>query len=126
MSRYIHLTVTDEDRENITKRGNGEGEKAGLYGEAELLRRLLEISPKCTKMEDVTKLLRITRKIEKIENEKEPVLELPDDDWGWVRGILDHDKYSSYGPPLMRRVGELLENITEAKTEKEPKLHAVE
>ena len=26
MARYIHLKVTDEDRENIKKRGNGKGE----------------------------------------------------------------------------------------------------
>ena len=125
--RYIVMSVTKEDQETRKKRADGAEEfKGGLFGQLELLRRLLEISPKCTKMADVTQLRRVDRKMEKIENDVDPVLELPQDEWDWIKGALDHDKYSSYGAPLMRRIGDLLEAVTEAKTEKEPKLHAVE
>lgn len=125
--RFINLSVTEEDRENIKKRKDGvEGAKDGLFGQVELLRRLLEVSPKTTGMTDVSTLFRITRKMEKIEEEKAPCLEIGEDEWQWIRKILDHDKYSAYGAPLMNRIGELLEAVTEAKTEKESKLHAVE
>ena len=126
MSRYINLKVTDEDRENIKKRKDGEGVKDGLFGQAELLRRLLEVSPKTKTNSDLMQLLRISRKLDKFEGEKDPVLEIAEDEFEWVKRILDHDAFGSYGPPLLRRIGELLEAVTGAKTEKESKLHAVE
>ena len=116
MSRYIHLKVTDEDREGIRKRKDGEeGAKAGLFGQVELLRRLLEISPKMKTNSDLMQLLRITRKMETIENDKEPCLEIADDDYGWLVKMLEHDAMGSYGPQLLRRIGELLETIEDSK-----------
>jgi len=125
--RYIHLVVTPEDRINIKKRQDGdESLKRGNIGQIELLQQLLEVSPKCTKMEDVTQLLRIIRKLEKIENDSAPVLEVPEDEWKWMVTILSHDRYSSYGPQALLPIGKLLEAVTEAKTEHEPHLKAVE
>src|SRR3990167_11045654 len=124
--RYLNLKVTDEDCENIKKRKDGEGVKDGLFGQAELLRRLLEVSPKTKTNSDLMQLLRISRKLDKFEGEKDPVLEIAEDEFEWVKRILDHDAFGSYGPPLLRRIGELLEAVTGAKTEKESKLHAVE
>lgn len=124
--RYVQLKVTDEDREKITKRGAGEEQyKTGIFGEVELMRRLLEISPKVTKMEDVTRLLRITRRLEKIEDSKDAVLEIPDDDLDWVKKMLDHDKWNTYGPNSIRIFGELLEKILEATSEPPSKLHRI-
>lgn len=117
MARYIPLKVTDEDRENITKRKNGEGVKEGLFGNIELLRRLLEISPKMKTNTDLMQLLRLNRKLDAIEGEKEPVLEIAQDDYGWLTKMLEHDQMGTYGPPMLRRIGELLESVTEAKSE---------
>jgi hypothetical protein len=117
--RYIPLSVTTEDRERIEKRRAGDEKlKDGLFGQVELMRRLLEISPNCKWMTDLTQLLRINRKLEKIESEVSPVLELPEDEWGWVKKILDHSEYSKYGPQFVKIFGELLEAIIEAKTER--------
>lgn len=124
--RYIELKVTDEDRENIKKRKDGvDGVKEGLFGQAELLQRLLEVSPKTTTMSDITSLSRICRKLEKIEGDKSPVLEIGEDEWSWVKKILDHDKFASYGPQLLRKIGDLLDVVMEAKSEA-GKLHVVE
>ena len=115
--RHIKLMVTDDDRAAITKRDEGKEEtKGGLFGQAELLLRLLEVSPKCTKLSDITQLLRINRKIDEIKNQESPVLELEEGEWTWVKTILDHDKYQTYGAPLLHRIGELLENIEETKS----------
>ena len=122
--RYICLKVNPEDREKIEKRRAGDEKlKDGLFGEVELIRKLLEVSPKVMKMDDVTRLLRITRKLEKIEDQEHPILEIPDDEWEWVKGILNHEKYGTYGPQFMRTFGELLEAILEAKCEPPSKLH---
>ena len=127
MARYIHLKVTDEDREGIQKRQAVEGGATpGLFGQIELLRRLLEVSPKMKTNSDLMQLLRITRKMEAIENDKAPCLEIAQDDFDWLKKMLEHDSMGTYGPPLLRRIGELLETVTEAKTEKETKSHAVE
>lgn len=116
--RYMQLKITAEDRNKISKRTNGDEQfKTGIFGQVELLRRLLELSPKCTKMADVTQLMRINRKLDNIEDDDPPVLELPEDEWNWVKTILDHDKYSTYGPHLMKIFGGLLEVICDAKTE---------
>lgn len=124
--RFITLTVTDEDRGKIQKRREGEDQyKNGLFGQVELMRKLLEVSPNVKKMEDVTQLLRIGRKIEAVESEKNPVLELHEDEYNWVLKVLSHDQYASYGAQFMRTFGELLEAIQEAKTEDQRKLHAV-
>lgn len=123
MSKYINLKVTDEDRENINKRKDGiDGVKDGLFGQVELLRRLLEVSPKMKTNSDLMQLLRINRKLEAIEGDKEPVLEIAQDDYEWATKMLEHDSFGTYGAPLLRRIGELLEAIKEAKTER---LHAV-
>ena len=124
--RYIELKITEEDRENIRKRKDGaEGARDGLFGQVELLRRLLEVSPKMKSNTDLMQLLRIGRKMEKVENDKEPVLEIGQDEHDWMAKILEHDSMGTYGPPLLRRIGELLEAVTEAKTEMPGRLHAV-
>lgn len=116
--RYICLKVTVEDLAKTKARQDGNEQfKDGLFGQVELLRKLLEVSPKCTSMADVLQLTRIARKLEKLEGFENPVLELPEDEWQWVKKILDHEKYQTYGAHLMRLFGELLETITEAKTE---------
>jgi len=125
--RYIKLKVTGEDRERIKARSEGDAAtKDGLFGQVEILKRLLEVSPKCTGMHDLTTLLRLSRKMEKIVDDKEPVLEIPEDEWTWVKKILDHDQYGKYGPNVMRAFGELLESVENAKQEMDGKLHAVE
>lgn len=117
--RYINLKVTAEDRARIKARGDGEEQfKNGIFGQVEMLRKLMEFSPKCTGMSDLTQLVRMTRKLEKIEDSENPVLELPEDEWEWAKKILDHDQYSKYGPQFIHVFGELLEAVTEAKTER--------
>jgi len=115
--RYIQLRVTDDELEKIEARSTGDKElKDGVFGQGELLRKLLEMSPKCTKMADVTKLVRVSRKIEELSGNN-PVLEVAEDEWDWIKLVLDHDKYAQFGSNFLKIIGETLEAVENAKPE---------
>ena len=114
--RLIELKVTNEDREKIKKRKDGDKEiKDGIFGHVELLRRLLEISPNCKTTSDLNQLLCISRKLQRIEDKENPVLEICETEWVWIKKILDHDKWPSFGPHFFRKFAEVIEVVDGAK-----------